>query len=78
MIDPVKESDLAAAAALIPPVECKCENCNGTGWLANIYDPEQRVVCHTCDGTCVYYREMTGAEEHFYILHLLTTRYQLR
>ncbi len=72
----IREGDLAAAAALIPPVQCVCEVCNGAGEV--YYSRESQVQCHRCEGAGYFLREMTKREEHYYILHLLTTRYQLR
>ena len=78
-MDPIKETDLAVAASLFPPVECKCDTCNGAG---HVQDPASiasaRIPCPTCEGAGHYFRQMDTREEHFYILHLLTTRYQLR
>lgn len=81
MVDPIKESDLAAAAAMFPPVECVCETCNGEG---SVLDPTyelgnstSRIPCPTCEGSGRFYRQMDSREEHFYIMHLLQ-RYQLR
>lgn len=80
--EPIKEADLAVAAALYPPVECVCGMCNGE---KSIPDPTyelgnstSRIPCPTCEGSGFYLREMDAREEHFYIMHLLTTRFQLR
>lgn len=80
----IPESDLAVAAAMFPPVECVCGMCNGQG---RIPDPEWEdkvtlvnhvITCPQCEGSGHHFREMDAREEHYYIMHLLQTRLQLR
>jgi len=83
MIEPVADTDLAAAFALFPPVKEQCPGCKGCG---TIEIPHGQIQCPNCPpdpeiedmGWGFVLREMTSREEHAYILHLLTTRYQLR
>lgn len=77
MNEPVNERVLGAAAAEFPPVECECPTCEGE---ETVMHPEHNhpVVCHECEGRGVFYREMDAREEHYYIMHLLKTRYQFR
>lgn len=80
MTDPVKESELGAAAAMFPPVEVVCPACNGE---KSIIDPlcklgVTKIACPTCEGIGFFHREMDSREEHYYIMHLLLTRFQLR
>lgn len=67
----VTEVDLGKAAAEFPLVECACPTCAGSTLATH-------EVCHECDGVGYYLREMDSREEHYYIMHLLKTSYQLR
>ena len=81
MNDPVNAADLAVAQAFFPPVREVCTTCNGEGHVTLATDNEPDLIpttCHTCDGLGFYIREMDKREEHFYIMHLLLTRYQIR
>lgn len=78
MLDPVTEETLGAAAAEFPLVKCVCPTCEGTCEVSDFYEPSERIACHECGGVGYYLREMDAREEHYYIMHLLKTRYQLR
>jgi hypothetical protein len=69
--------------AMVPPVKEQCPGCKGCG---TIEIPHGEINCPNCGnpddtgtiGSGYTLRQMTSREEHFYILFLLETRYQLR
>ena len=80
----VREQDLAKAAADFPPVQAVCETCKGEKKVPNpAYEGKVTLVdhvipCPTCEGRGFYLREMDSREEHYFLMLLLKTRYQMR
>ena len=75
--DMVTEAELGAAAAQFPTVKCVCPTCDGEQTVRDDF-LKTKHPCHECEGLGFFTREMDSREEHYYILHLLKTRYQLR
>lgn len=76
-------ADLYIAAQYFPQVRVTCEKCMGSGTNEI---PHGTVPCRVCPedpniediGLGYTLRDMDAREEHYYIMHLLRTKYQIR
>ena len=73
----IKDTELAAAAAMFPPVSEVCPGCNGEGSIVVGLDHISAWVslkhekCPNCEGIGLVHREMTKREEHSYLMILI-------
>lgn len=73
----VRDTELAAAAAMFPPVAEHCNACNGQGLIVTGMDMNTdppsavRSRCGRCEGVGSTLREMTKREEHHYLMILV-------
>ncbi len=67
----VKDTELAAAAAMFPPVSEICRSCNGEGRTVTGTASPNHEACKDCGETGRVVRRMADWEEHAYLMILL-------